>query len=201
MTEHTRIDWQQLRQRLALAASVVNERDVDAQTRDRILRARARSAAREAVAHEAAEHIEVIEFLMSYERYAVEIGWVREVLALRELTPLPGTPRFVAGIVNVRGRILSVVDLKAFFELPDKGLPDLNRVLVISDGRIEFGLLVDAVSGLRRLPVAQLQPALPTMSGVREKYLRGLTADRLAVLDPAAITGDPAIIVRDVRSQ
>lgn len=199
MMPHHRIDWVQLRQRLAQAEIALHEPVVDAATRMRILRARARGVAHGQESHAEVERIDVIEFLMGYERYAVELGWVREVLALRDLYPLPGTPRFVAGIVNVRGRIVSVVNLKAFFDLPDKGLPDLNRVLIISDGRIEFGLLVDAVSGLRQVPLAELQPPLPTMSGVRAEYLRGITPDRLAVLDAARIAGDPDIIVRDER--
>jgi len=121
---------------------------------------------------------------------------VREVVALRELTPLPGAPPFVAGLVNVRGRIVSVVDLKAFFELPSKGLPDLNRVLVVANDSLEFGLLVDAVAGVAQLPLDTLQPALPTLTGVRAEYLRGLTPDRRVVLDGARILGDPKIVVR-----
>ena len=198
MTARAAIDWAQLRMRLAHAEAALAEPALDDATRLRILQARARSAAREPQVTDG-ESLEVIEFLMGYERHAIGVARVQEVLALRELTPLPGAPRFVAGIVNVRGRIVSVVDLKAFFELPDKGLPDLNRVLVIDDGRIEFGLLVDSVVGMRRVPLADLQPPLPTMTGVRAHYLRGITPDRLAVLDAGRIAGDPDIIVRAAR--
>lgn len=198
MTTRAAIDWAQLRMRLAHAEAALAEPVLDDATRLRILQARARTAAREPQAKDDGS-LEVIEFLMGYERHAIGVALVQEVLALRELTPLPGAPRFVAGIVNVRGRIVSVVDLKAFFDLPGKGLPDLNRVLVISDGRIEFGLLVDSVAGMRRVPLADLQPPLPTMTGVRAHYLRGITPDRLAVLDAERIASDPDIIVRDAR--
>ncbi len=199
MTGRPPVDWAQLRARLARAEAALAEPALDDATRRRILQARARSAAREPGADDGAQSLEVIEFLMGYEHHAIGTALVQEVIALRELTPLPGAPRFVAGIVNVRGRIVSVVDLKAFFGLPARGLPDLNRVLVVSDGRIEFGLLVDSVTGMRRVRLADLQPPLPTMSGVRARYLLGITPERLAVLDVERIVGDPDIIVRDAR--
>lgn len=192
-----RFDWAQLHRRLARTVELLAQPVVSAETRSRVLRQRAHAAARESAADEdAAARIQVVEFLMAYEHYAVETRWVHEVVALRDLTSLPGAPGFVAGLVNVRGRIVSVVDLKVFFDLPAKGLPDLNRVLIVGDEAIEFGLLVDAVVGVAQLRPDQLQPALPTMTGVREEYLRGLTPERIAVLDGARILTDPRIVVR-----
>lgn len=195
-TSPAAIDWTVLHRRLARAAELTQPA-LGAETRGRVLRARAQAAAREPLPEvDIAASLQVVEFMMAYERYAIETAWVREVVALRELTPLPGAPAFVAGLVNVRGRIVSVVDLKAFFDLPPKGLPDLNRVLVVANDTLEFGLLVDAVAGVAQLPLDALQPALPTLTGVRAQYLRGLTPDRLAVLDGARILDDPKIVVR-----
>ena len=84
-------------------------------TKKEILKARARALARESGAGTVVQTIEVIEFLLAYERYAMELDHVREVFPLKEITPLPGTPPFVLGIINVRGQIVSVVDLKKFF--------------------------------------------------------------------------------------
>jgi purine-binding chemotaxis protein CheW len=136
---------------------------------------------------------EVVEFLMAYERHAFEVEYVREVHPLKELAVLPGLPEFVLGIINVRGRIVSVVDLKKFFGLPTRGLPDLNRVIVIADGENEFGVLADAVTGVKRIAESGIQPPPPTLSGVRAKYLRGITEDRLAVLNAVKILADPGI--------
>jgi purine-binding chemotaxis protein CheW len=191
------IEWSQLRYRLAQAAERLTQPVADAEARRRILRARACRAARESVPGEdRTAQVPAVEFLLAHERFALETTWVREVVPLRDLTPLPGTPAFVAGLINVRGHILSVVDLKAFFELPAKGLPDLNRVVVLGNGRIEFGLLIDTLIGITNVCVDELQPALPTHSGVRAEYLRGLTPQRLAVLDGARILADPGIVVR-----
>lgn len=162
----------------------------------RILRARALALARPPERAPAAETLlEVLEFRLAQERYAVEAGLVREVHPLRELTPLPCTPSFVLGIVNVRGRILPVFDLKKFFDLPAQGLTDLHRIIIVSHHDLEFGLLADVIVGVRSIAVESLQPSLPTLTGIRTDYLKGVTADALVVLDLARLLADPKIIV------
>lgn len=104
-----------------------------------ILRARAKALAQPPKDEpEADTLLDVLEFRLAEERYAVEIRHVSEVHPLKELTPLPGTPAFVLGVVNVRGRILPVVDLKKFFELPDEGLTDLHRIILV-EGNGQIG--------------------------------------------------------------
>jgi purine-binding chemotaxis protein CheW len=169
-----------------------------ADTATQILRDRARKLARPAVQAPAADTmLEVLEFRLGPERFAVETRQVREVYPLKDLTPLPGTPPFVLGIVNVRGHILPVYDLKKFFELPDAGLTDLHRIIIVRGHGLELGLLSDLTVGVRLLPVDSLQPSLPTLTGIRGDYLKGLTADRLAVLDLDRLLTDPKIIIHD----
>lgn len=161
-----------------------------------ILRDRARALARPAQrAPTAAPGLEVLEFSVAGERYAIETRYVSEVRPLKELTPLPGTPRYVIGVVNVRGRILPVLDLKKFFDLPEHGLTDLNRVILVEGGGLELGLLADVVAGVRVIAEESLQPSLPTLTGIRGQYLRGVTAECLTVLDLAHILADPKITV------
>jgi purine-binding chemotaxis protein CheW len=139
----------------------------------------------------------VLEFRLAQERYAVESRYVREVHPLKDLTPLPCTPPFVVGIVNVRGRIVPVLDLKKFLELPEKGLTDLHRIILVRGEDFEVGVLADVIVGVRSIPVHSLQPSLPTLTGVRIEYLKGVTAERLVVLDLKRVLGDPRIIVND----
>jgi purine-binding chemotaxis protein CheW len=164
----------------------------------RILKARAQALAREPVQAEAAnERLEVVEFLLAYEHYAVESRYVREVYPLENLTPLPCTPAFVLGMINLRGEILSVIDIKKFFDLPEKGLTDLNQVIVLQSQDMIFGVLADSILGVRRLPLAEIQPSLPTLTGIREKYLRGVTPERIVVLDAEKLLTDEKIIVQE----
>jgi purine-binding chemotaxis protein CheW len=164
----------------------------------KILHARAQTLAQEPVQPPAADELlSIIEFSLATERYGVPTAGVREVSALRELTPLPGTPAFVLGVINIRGKIVAVIDLKALFSLPDKGLTDHYKVVILQSPDMDLGLLVDDVAGARTLRRADLQPAPPTLTGLRAEYLQGVTSDRLAVLDVARLLADPALIVRE----
>jgi purine-binding chemotaxis protein CheW len=197
--KRTEIDWREVYRRLE-AARAASERAwlPDAEETKRVLKVRARALARKPAQAEAAgEHIEIVEFVLAYERYAVETRYVREVYPLENLTPLPCTPAFVLGVVNLRGEILSVIDLKKFFELPEKGLTDLNKVIVLQSEDMLFGILADAVAGVRRVSVAQIQPSLPTLTGVREAYLKGVTAERTVILDAEKLLADERIVVQE----
>lgn len=190
-------DWQGIRQRLDAAAALQGS-GLSPEKEKEILKARARALAREPRREETGgENLEVLEFLLGYENYAIEMRWVRETLPLRDLTPVPCTPPFVLGLINARGRILSVIDVKKFFDLPEKGLTDLNKVIILQDGGMEFGILADAVLGVRTVPPAELVPSLPTLSGVREAYLKGVTKGRTVVLDGQKLLGDRKIIVHE----
>jgi len=161
-----------------------------------ILRARARALAKDPGAGGVTPSVEVLEFLLASERYGIESSRVREVYPLKELTPLPCTPSFVLGIINVRGQILSVIDIKKFFELPEKGLTDLNKVIVVRAEDMELGLLADVIVGMRSIALQEIQP-LPTWAGIRAEYLRGVTPQRLTILDVERILSDPKIIVHE----
>ena len=162
----------------------------------RILRERAQALARVPEREEdATDFLQVVEFLLADEHYALELTFLREVHPLEDLTTLPCTPSFVAGMVNVRGQILTVLDLKEFFDLPRKGLTDLSHVIIVRQGDMELGLLADAVLGVRPLPRHEIQTALPTLTGLRAEYLRGVTPQPLVILDVGAILSDPKIIV------
>lgn len=164
---------------------------------ERILRERARVLAREPVpsAH-AGSRIELLTFGLAKERYALETRHVHEVHPLRELTPLPGTPPFLLGIVNARGRIVPVLDLRKFFELPVAGLTDLHRIILVRGQDMELGVLADVIHGVRSVAIETLQPSLPTLTGIRAHFLMGVTAERVVVLDFARILADPAILVQ-----
>ena len=162
-----------------------------------ILKARAQALAQAPEQVAATECLEVVTFLLAYETYGIETAYVREVYPLKDLTPLPCTPPFVAGIVNVRGQVISVIDIKKFFDLPEKGLTDLNKVIILSDGVMEFGILADAVVDVRHIPLGEIQSGLPTLTGIREDYLRGVTAERLVILDAAKLLTDNNIIVHE----
>jgi purine-binding chemotaxis protein CheW len=164
----------------------------------RVLRERARALARSGAPPVAARDLlELLEFRLAGERFAVESRFVADVHALRDLTPLPGTPSFVRGVVNLRGRILPVYDLKKFFSLPEQGLTDLHRIVVVNGQDFEIGLLADVMVGVTKLERQALTPPLPTLSPIAAAYLLGVSAERLVVLDLDRLLQDPRIVVND----
>jgi purine-binding chemotaxis protein CheW len=167
------------------------------ETQKAILKSRAQALARVPPGDNREAQIEIVEFTLAHEHYALETLHVREVHSLRELTPLPCTPPFVLGVINVRGHIVAVLDLKKFFDLPHSALSDGSKIILIGDEDAQFGLIANAVTGVRRLELSALQPPLPTLTGIRADYLRGITSERVAVLDAAAILSDSRIVVNE----
>lgn len=195
----TRIAWHEVRQRLEAASAVIEHAALpDAEETRRILKARAQALGRKSEPVEAAgERIEVVEFVLAQERYAVASEHVRDVYPLEQLTPVPCTPAFVLGIVNLHGEILSVIDIKKFFDLPEKGLTDLNKVIVLESGNMRFGILADAIVGVHAIHLADIQASLPTLTGIREEYLKGVTSGRTVILDTEKLLADERIVVQE----
>ena len=166
--------------------------------KEEVLKARAKKLAQEPDApEEDDQRMEVVEFLLTREKYAIESAYIREVYPLKELTPLPCTPAFALGIINVRGELLSVVDLKRFLDVPEKGLTNQSKVIIIQNDEMEFGILADVILGMRSIPPDEIQPSLPTLTGIRAEYLKGVTSERLVILDAAKILADKGIIVHE----
>lgn len=165
--------------------------------RNRILKERARRLALEPEGKKAEDLIEIVEFMLAHERYGIETLYVREVYPIKDITPIPGTPPFVLGLINLRGHILSILDIKKFFGLPEKGITDLNKAIILHTQDMEFGILVDSIISIRSISAGALQPPLPTLTGLRENYLKGITAERVVVLDAFKILSDKSIIVHE----
>lgn len=194
----TQIDWSRVKRRLAAAEEAL-ARDFAPPEKERraILHARAQAAMQTPEANQGSGDgaIEVVKFELAQEQYALESSWVQAVLPLKELTPLPCTPAFVLGIIHVHGRILSVIDLKRLFELPNAGLSNLNKLLILSHGDTEYGILADSILGVSHLQLSMLQAPLATWKDQRSEYVRGVTSDGVVVLDALRLTTSKALVV------
>ncbi|KDE56136.1 chemotaxis protein CheW [Methanoculleus sp. MH98A] len=142
---------------------------------------------------------ELLTFRLADREYAIKTQYIREVFIMHEITPVPGVPDFIAGICAVRGEIISVVDLRALFSIPKHGLTDLNRVIVLSDGTVTFGILADYITDIYIRPTDQFSPVEPETTPIKQRYLLGVTDESVLVLDAAAILGDPAMVVGQTR--
>ncbi len=196
--ESRTIDWEAIHRRLAITAAVIaGELSHGPQETRRVLETRARAAAKPPAKPDIAERLEVLTFSLASESYAVETCHVREVCQLRDMTSVPCTPPFVVGVMNLRGRIVAIVDLRQLFDLPARGLTELNRVIILNGSGNEFGLLTDSINGVGSVIVSDLQEGLPTLIGIRERYLKGVTGQMLAVLDGTRLLGAAELKVNE----
>jgi purine-binding chemotaxis protein CheW len=141
--------------------------------------------------------VEILEFTLGHERYAFRTSFVREVFSLAEITPLPGLPSYVLGVVNVRGRILSVMDIRRLLEFGNVGLTNLNKAIILHHADMELAVLADEVAGVYAVDADEGQRTLPTLSGNREEYLEGVTKDRVVVLDAEKLLASKDLLVRN----
>jgi purine-binding chemotaxis protein CheW len=141
------------------------------------------------------ELVHALRFSLGAGTYAVEYGHIREVLPLPPVTSLPCVPPFVRGIINVRGRIVSLLDLCRVLGLSDREPGAASSVIVLQSADNEFGLLADEILGLDAIPVSTMQQSLPTLTDVRAEYLKGVTAAGLVLLDAEKLLADRKLVI------
>jgi len=193
------VDWDQIKLRLAAAEQALASGMAPSPERQReILRSRAQALSVEpAAATPAGSGIEVVEFVLAQEHYAIEAGLVRELIPLQDLTGVPCTPAFVAGIINAHGRILTVIDPKKLFGLPESDLTDLNKVIILEHAGLEFGILADQIVGANWLRLAEITEPLPAAPAARGDFTQGVTAQGVIVIDARKLLSDPSLVVDD----
>ena len=188
--------WAQLRERMSdLEQRLVDGFGLCSEELAERLQVRTQQWAKQRANETAVNLLDVLRFSLSGELYAVGSEHVAQVLPLNHYTPLPNTPDFVLGIVNVRGRIVSVLDLRVLFELPIGHLSDRSFLLVLQSPEMEFGLLIDRVLGGAQISRDALLAAPANLVGVRANYLLGVTAEQCTVLDGARLLSDPNLRV------
>jgi len=198
--DETVVDWEQIRKRLKRLRSITGQSGPSGAAKSKVLRERAAALA-QAPDHEETEGdvLELLEFVLGDERYAIDSAAVREVYLLKEITPMPATPPFILGVIGVRGRIVSVVDIGRLFDSAPRDTAVFTKAIVLKSATMEFAILADEVEGMCWIPASQLQSSLPTLTGTRKKYLRGVTPERIAVLDAQRLLSDEGLVVRQER--
>ncbi len=164
--------------------TTVSTHEPDAAAIRAILESRARELAKlPEVEDRSVKLVELVEFRLGQEHYAFPSSEVREVFQLTEITPLPSLPSFVLGVANVRGRILSVIDIRRLLEFTETGMTNLNRAIILNSRAMEVAVLADEIVGVYTSDANRWQRSMPTLFGKQEAYLLGVTDKRVVVLD------------------
>ena len=142
--------------------------------------------------------IQIVSFKLGEEEFGVDILKIQEINRMIELTKVPQAPHFVEGVINLRGNVIPVIDIRKKFEMPSIERDKDTRIVVCNvDGNI-IGMIVDAVSEVLRFPESTIEPAPKIVSSINSDYLKGVAKldNRLLLfLDISKIAGDANQIV------
>jgi purine-binding chemotaxis protein CheW len=163
-----------------------------------ILQARAERAANATLKSDAGETLTTLQLMLGSEAYALPVTALRAVYENVTVVPVPCTPPFVAGIANIRGRIMPVLDLAVLLNAP-RGVNDVSPALVVVS-REDFSLVfqVEGVGDIATFPASSVDPLSAGGDTIeRASYLQGMLADGSILLNVNAILGDPTLVVND----
>jgi purine-binding chemotaxis protein CheW len=113
-------------------------------------------------------------FVLAEEEYGVEILKVREIIGMMDITAVPRTPEHVKGVINLRGKVIPVVDLRLKFNMPEAEHTDETCIIVVNVGNIEMGVLVDQVSEVLDIDAQDIEDPPSFGNEVRTDFIRGI---------------------------
>ena len=115
-----------------------------------------------------------LSFRMGVEDYGIEIRHIIEIIVLQEITKVPDMPDFIIGVINLRGNVISVMDIRKRFNLESREYDERTCIIVVQINEISVGLIVDTVNEVIDLPEKQIDPPPKTHSGIRSNYIQGM---------------------------
>jgi len=118
--------------------------------------------------------LHLVTFHLGKEEYGVEIASVQEIIRATDITPVPGAPSHVRGVINLRGKIIPVVDLRRRFALPSVDAGEAQRIIVVELGEKRIGMLVDSVSQVIKVPAGVVEEMPEEATSVDENFIRGV---------------------------
>ncbi|MBF0397428.1 MAG: purine-binding chemotaxis protein CheW [Desulfobacterales bacterium] len=130
------------------------------------------------------DFIQVVTFKLHTEEYAIEITKVKEIIWFKGVTRIPQVPEFIEGIINLRGNIIPVIDLRKRFNLSKAERNDQTRIMITRMETKIIGLIVDSVSEVMKINKSQIQEPPETIASLAGEYLLGIgkVKDRMITL-------------------
>jgi purine-binding chemotaxis protein CheW len=128
--------------------------------------------------------LQLVTFTLEKEEYAVDILSVQEINRITEITRVPNAPDYVEGVINLRGKVIPVVNLRKKFGLDNRETDDSSRVIIMDIQGVTYGLVVDSVSEVLRIPANIVEPPPPMASSMSSMFIKGIAKleNRLIIL-------------------
>jgi purine-binding chemotaxis protein CheW len=200
-------DWDDVRGRIAAVNTALEEMsEVEPELVERIWAQRAAQLAKPPEREEKGEQINLALIQLGREVYGIEVKYILEIQPAMRITRVPRVPDWVTGVVNLRGRILSVLDLRRFFGLApaeekDQATP-FRDLVIVETPTMEVALLTESVLEVELFPTSRIQDVAGTIRGVGAEYVRGVMeqgaeAAMVVVLDLPALLADERLIIQE----
>lgn len=119
--------------------------------------------------------LELLTFYISEELYSIEIGYVESIIRVQKITEVPGLPKYILGVTNLRGDVISVVDIRRFLDLEKPASHTEPSIIIINYANITTGFFVDAVGDVANIPANSIDPPLSTIGKIQAEYILGET--------------------------
>lgn len=139
--------------------------------------------------------LKALVFTRGPERYGIPVAHVVQGLDVYRITPLPCAPAYYRGVINLRGRILSVFDLRRFWGLPEADPPGPPRLVITRAARRELALLADDILRLATIPTEEIVP--PVVAGITLDHVQGVSPEGVVILDMESLFADRRLIVHE----
>lgn len=134
-------------------------------------------------------------FRVVKEIYAIEQKWVKEVVKVRCFTEIPGTPDFVIGVANIRGAIYSAININRFLSSKEYGLSELDKVIIVSNGVTEYGIVADEIIGFSDTLAESISEMPDNFNDIYREFIEGICKNGALILNGRALTDNKKIII------
>lgn len=131
------------------------------------------------------EELKVIVFKLGHEEYGIDVDKVQTIERMMPITRVPKTYAFVKGVINLRGVVIPVIDLRGRFGLPEAEYTDQTRIIIVAANEMEVGFIVDSANDVIDLNTDLIDSPPDVVGGVKAKYLHGvarISEERLLVM-------------------
>lgn len=126
----------------------------------------------------------LVTFRLGNGEYAIDIMQAKEIIKMEKITLIPNAPEFVEGVINLRGNIIPIIDLKKRFNLEETEGDKNTGIIIVKIEDVDMGIIIDAISKVVSISNSDIQPPPPMLSGIGQKYIKGVgkLEDKLLVV-------------------
>jgi purine-binding chemotaxis protein CheW len=130
------------------------------------------------------ELLQLVTFNIGDEEFGIDILKVQEIIRIMDITKVPSSPPHVKGVINLRGKVIPVIDLRLRFGMDSRTHDSQTRIIVLELHKMIVGFIVDAVSEVLRIQSNTVEPPPPVVAGIESEYIKGVGKldDRLLIL-------------------